>query len=382
MITKTFNISLDINSNLVRKTNIELVQGDTDVYIFNITMYDDTSIANLSSVSSVTITFLKSDNNSVVGEAIISDVSNGLITYQLGTSEISQAGNVLATVELYGSNGERLTSNQFQFTVRQQLNDGTGVTSTTEYPILTDLISQTQDIINNTDGKIGTQTYTEQNYVTNGESLTESVDSLDIQVKNNTDNILNHENRITTIESQNLDGRVTTLENDIQNANYTDTLTQTSSIFSVGTGYKDDGTYLDVSSSVVNGQVNVTKIRAISSVEPFYIKLLKNEQEVLSKYINVQLNSGEIYDCDIKIPNFIGADKIVIDSNDEIEITYTAPLNLASNIDGLNDEMHAFANHKTDNMPHKFQDNDTGKTYKYGFKQENGIVVFMYEEVI
>lgn len=382
MITKTFNISLDINSNLVRKTNIELVQGDTDVYIFNITMYDDTSIANLSSVSSVTITFLKSDNNSVVGEAIISDVSNGLITYQLGTSEISQAGNVLATVELYGSNGERLTSNQFQFTVRQQLNDGTGVTSTTEYPILTDLISQTQDIINNTDGKIGTQTYTEQNYVTNGESLTESVDSLDIQVKNNTDNILNHENRITTIESQNLDGRVTTLENDIQNANYTDTLTQTSSIFSVGTGYKDDGTYLDVSSSVVNGQVNVTKIRAISSVEPFYIKLLKNEQEVLSKYINVQLNSGEIYDCDIKIPNFIGADKIVIDSNDEIEITYTAPLNLASNIDGLNDEMHAFANHKTDNMPHKFQDNDTGKTYKYGFKQENGFVVFMYEEVI
>jgi hypothetical protein len=156
----------------------------------------------------------------------------------------------------------------------------------------------------------------------------------------------------------------------------------TASIFSVGTGYKDDGTYLDVSDSVVKGQVNVTKIRAISSVEPFYIKLLKNEQEVLSKYINVQLNSGEIYDCDIKIPNFIGADKIVIDSNDEIEITYTAPLNLASNIDGLNDEMHAFANHKTDNMPHKFQDNDTGKTYKYGFKQENGFVVFMYEEVI
>jgi len=31
---------------------------------------------------------------------------------------------------------------------------------------------------------------------------------------------------------------------------------------------------------------------------------------------------------------------------------------------------------------HEFQDNDTGKTYKYGFKQENGFVVFMYEEVI
>jgi hypothetical protein len=46
------------------------------------------------------------------------------------------------------------------------------------------------------------------------------------------------------------------------------------------------------------------------------------------------------------------------------------------------EEMYAFANHKTDNMPHKFQDNDTGKTYKYGFKQENGFVVFMYEEVI
>lgn len=173
-----------------------------------------------------------------------------------------------------------------------------------------------------------------------------------------------------------------TVSSRVTQAETTPEIYNTSSIFSTGVGTDGSGNPLDYSASVQEGQINVTKIRAISSVEPFYIKLLKNEQEVLSKYINVQLNPGEIYDCDIKIPNFIGADKIVIDSNDEIEITYTMPLNLGSNIDGLNDEIHSFVNHKTDNMPHEFQDNDTGKTYKYGFKQENGFVVFMYEEVI
>ena len=40
------------------------------------------------------------------------------------------------------------------------------------------------------------------------------------------------------------------------------------------------------------------------------------------------------------------------------------------------------SSHLSDNMPHQFVDEDTSTTYKYGFKQENGHVVFMYEEVV
>ncbi|MDK2821852.1 MAG: hypothetical protein PWP31_1817, partial [Clostridia bacterium] len=55
--------------------------------------------------------------------------------------------------------------------------------------------------------------------------------------------------------------RIDAIEAEVYSPDYTDTLTQTSSIFSVGTGYKDDGTYLDVSSSVVNGQVNAVVLK-------------------------------------------------------------------------------------------------------------------------
>lgn len=37
--------------------------------------------------------------------------------------------------------------------------------------------------------------------------------------------------------------------------------------------------------------------------------------------------------------------------------------------------------HKADTMPHKFTDRDTGKTYRWGMRAENGIAVFVYEEV-
>jgi hypothetical protein len=42
----------------------------------------------------------------------------------------------------------------------------------------------------------------------------------------------------------------------------------------------------------------------------------------------------------------------------------------------------AHETHQADDMPHEFQDNDTGKTYKYGFKQQGNNLVFMFEEVV
>ncbi len=40
------------------------------------------------------------------------------------------------------------------------------------------------------------------------------------------------------------------------------------------------------------------------------------------------------------------------------------------------------ATHLADDMPHKFIDITSGKTYKYGLKQQDNHVVFVYQEVV
>jgi hypothetical protein len=152
MVTKTFNIDLDITNILTTKYNYELVQNDVGTYLFNITMYNGASLLNLTTVSSATITFKKYDGNVVVGSAIISATpSNGVITYTLGTSEISYPGMVNATIELFSSTGDRLTSNKFSFNVRAELGSDSSVISSTEYPVLTQLISDTTTAIDNSE---------------------------------------------------------------------------------------------------------------------------------------------------------------------------------------------------------------------------------------
>lgn len=37
--------------------------------------------------------------------------------------------------------------------------------------------------------------------------------------------------------------------------------------------------------------------------------------------------------------------------------------------------------HKADEMPHKYTDSTTGKTYKWGMGSENGVPYFIREEV-
>ncbi|NNG67354.1 hypothetical protein [Caldanaerobacter subterraneus] len=41
-----------------------------------------------------------------------------------------------------------------------------------------------------------------------------------------------------------------------------------------------------------------------------------------------------------------------------------------------------FVLHLDDSLPHKFTDTATGKVYKYGLKQQDNHIVFMYQEVV
>jgi len=138
-ISKQFNIRLDVLSNTIYKTNIEVVQNDKNTNIFNFTLYKGSEILNLSTVTNQSITFKLSNGKVYVGKPTIVDATNGTMTYTLKTDDMSRAGVAHATVELYeGEN--KLTSCIFSFNIRADLNNGTGQVNTNDFPTLATLM--------------------------------------------------------------------------------------------------------------------------------------------------------------------------------------------------------------------------------------------------
>ena len=80
---------------------------------------------------------------------------------------------------------------------------GYTVASTASDIVATDTINEAfgkaQKQLDVADAEIGAQTYTEQNYVTNGESATASIDALDMQAKDTADLVSNKEATITSM---------------------------------------------------------------------------------------------------------------------------------------------------------------------------------------
>jgi hypothetical protein len=144
MIIKNIDFTLNLIDRKTRNLNIDFVVGDTKSSMFTITLVSKTAL----SFDGVTaeVIFKKADDNVVVGTA---SIVNNKIQYILGTNEISYPGTVYASVEIYGSNGERLTTPEFYFNVKESLDSDESVTSTTEYPILTQLINEVSDISSN-----------------------------------------------------------------------------------------------------------------------------------------------------------------------------------------------------------------------------------------
>ena len=140
MLTKTYNLEINISNTVPLRTNYVFVQNDIDVYILNFAILKRKTPVDLSEVDSCTVTFKLSDNTVVVGEVQITDATNGKLQYELGTSEISVAGNVLATLEFYGVNNERLSSPQFTFKVIAELGSDEAIQSVDDYNILSRLL--------------------------------------------------------------------------------------------------------------------------------------------------------------------------------------------------------------------------------------------------
>lgn len=148
------NIEIDISDQTIRRYSEEnlLVSNDNQVYTFNITLTNANTTVDLTSIDRIIIKFNKPDNTKVEYSSLdgdrlqITDAPNGIITYQLGTQEIAKEGDVVSELSLYGSNGERITSCQFTFKVRQDIDLDGAIESTNEFNTLTTLILDTNEL--------------------------------------------------------------------------------------------------------------------------------------------------------------------------------------------------------------------------------------------
>lgn len=137
MLSKEFDIILDIKKNKPLNTNIELVSGDSLSNKIMFQMYDNNSKKfNLTEVNMVTMTILRPDGEVFVDGAVIEDALNGLVSFAFKGTEIGVEGRYTATLEFYGTAGERITSSIFLFDVRMEIAKENAEHGAVQYPVL------------------------------------------------------------------------------------------------------------------------------------------------------------------------------------------------------------------------------------------------------
>lgn len=148
MQLKEFNILLDM-----RKHNkidyIEVVQGDVESNVLNIQLISDSMKYDLTGTT-IEIAFSKSDGTTVIQDQLngisIINAIEGKIQCTLNTNTIASKGKVFAEVRVF-EGSKLLTSSRFEFFVRESIVDDNTIESTNEFPILNQLISTTEGLI-------------------------------------------------------------------------------------------------------------------------------------------------------------------------------------------------------------------------------------------
>lgn len=174
-------------------TGIKMYQGDEKVHYFDIQLFNKVTPYDLTDINYISLVFKKADGNITTSKStdlqsriVITDVVDGKFTYNLGSQDYSYAGEIICVVSLHDGDGERLSSNQFSFTVLPYLdNDGQATTSMSvnsfngrltylesqiepQYPRYYDLISSASiDIGTLTGSTINTITDSTKNWIAN-----------------------------------------------------------------------------------------------------------------------------------------------------------------------------------------------------------------------
>ena len=146
MITRNFEITIRIPEQNYIPTLFQVVENDNDVYNLTIHITDGINEIDYSQVSSATITFALANGAVVQSDPERLTVSATGIIYQMGTSEIACPGKVTASIQLFGEDGERLTTARFQFEVVADLITPGAVQSESRFPILQQLVADVEQL--------------------------------------------------------------------------------------------------------------------------------------------------------------------------------------------------------------------------------------------
>lgn len=180
MKIKEFDIILNIKEP-TNQEEFEVVQGDSGSNLLRVTLIDGLEQYDLTGTN-VEIVFRKADGTTVqqTDTSIISR-TGGRFQVILKTNTIACPGPVTAEVRILEEE-ILLTSTRFGFFVRKSLVDDDTIESTNEFPILTQLVNDTKEIIESIptiEYKLGEITNTESNLnqsITEGNALKADLD--------------------------------------------------------------------------------------------------------------------------------------------------------------------------------------------------------------
>jgi len=117
-------------------THVDFVQNDTDSCVLEFVITDGGQIVDVTD-QTISIAFLKPDNT-----IVIQDINNGVSILNNGNVECLLKSNTLAvvgTVQValtFSQNGVILSTPEFHFMVSRSLENGEGILSTNEIPII------------------------------------------------------------------------------------------------------------------------------------------------------------------------------------------------------------------------------------------------------
>lgn len=145
MPIKVFNFKLPIK-NQGSNPILSVVQGDVGGNKFVVSLTDNGRPFDLSGATSAKYTVLKEDNTVVAGaSATIEDYGNGKVGFVLTDQAIAYPGTVQCQIEIY-TGSVRMSSTTFAYEVTPDLLAQGDPASSTEFPILQQLIIDTSDL--------------------------------------------------------------------------------------------------------------------------------------------------------------------------------------------------------------------------------------------
>lgn len=142
-----YKITLDFKQR--SNTNINFIQNDIDTSALEFTIADGGQVVDITG-QTVSIAFLKSDNtiviqNSTSGVTIL-DGPNGKLECILRSNTLAYVGIVRAEIS-FSLDGKKLSTAQFVFNVSSSIDNGQGILSTNEIPLLDAKITEASEKI-------------------------------------------------------------------------------------------------------------------------------------------------------------------------------------------------------------------------------------------